>query len=55
MIIGKANCLTYFKDRVLTQVSMTENEMINFLRELTNLNDFEILDIIDTFGKFLIT
>jgi len=50
--LGKTNCLNYFKERVLTaQVFMTENEMINFLRELTNLNDFEILDIIDTFDS----
>jgi len=48
---GKLNCLNFFKERVLPQVFMTENEVTNFLRELTNLNDFEILDVLDTFDS----
>eukprot|EP01126_Amoeba_proteus_P041689 TRINITY_DN4494_c0_g1_i6.p1 TRINITY_DN4494_c0_g1~~TRINITY_DN4494_c0_g1_i6.p1 ORF type:complete len:211 (+),score=31.28 TRINITY_DN4494_c0_g1_i6:757-1389(+) len=46
---GKQNSFKYFKERCNSSQQMDENNVINFLRELTNLNDFEILDVFDIF------
>lgn len=49
---GKKKCFDFFKKRSdPATAAMDENEITCFLRELTNLNDFEILDIADIFGS----
>ncbi len=48
---GKRTCFEFFKKHSdPATASMDENEITCFLRELTNLNDFEILDVADIFG-----
>lgn len=48
---GKKKCFEFFKKHSdASTASMDENEITCFLRELTNLNDFEILDVADIFG-----
>lgn len=47
---GKRTCYEFFKKHSdSTNGAMDENEITCFLRELTNLNDFEILDVADIF------
>lgn len=47
---GKRNTFNYFKEKCNGQNQMDENTATILLRELTSLNDFEILDVIDLFG-----
>eukprot|EP01127_Copromyxa_protea_P006144 TRINITY_DN1595_c0_g1_i1.p1 TRINITY_DN1595_c0_g1~~TRINITY_DN1595_c0_g1_i1.p1 ORF type:complete len:114 (+),score=18.57 TRINITY_DN1595_c0_g1_i1:25-366(+) len=49
--IGKRNTFAYFKEKCNGQNQMDENAATLFLRELTSLNDFEILDVIDLFDS----
>jgi len=49
---GKTKCYEFFKKHSDgTTATMDENEVMCFLRELTNLNDFEILDVADIFDS----
>ena len=51
--MGFKNCQKFFCDEsISTHCRLTENQFINFMRELTDLGDHQIVEIFDIFGLF---
>lgn len=50
--MGFKNCQKFFQDETSkTKGTFTENQFIHFMRELTDLGDYQIVEMFDIFGK----
>jgi hypothetical protein len=49
---GTQNIKRWFLDHVNEENILPENQFVNFCNKLTDLSDYEILEIFDIFGKY---
>lgn len=50
---GINNVKAWFQDHVHRKIGLSENQFLSFFHKLTDLSDYEILEIFDIFGTFL--
>ena len=53
--VGTRNLKTWFLEHASSEdKTLNENQFLNFCRKLTDLSDWEILEVLDIFGEFLV-
>lgn len=50
---GTQNIKRWFSDHVNEENILHENQFVNFCNKLTDLSDYEILEIFDIFGTYI--